>query len=104
VATRSSGAAETTDRTASGARYLAQVGARLRELRGDESQRGLAARTGLSPTTIGQLEEGKHEPRLGTMLALKDAFRLGSIEELIGPMPSTALVASPTEAAGSGEG
>lgn len=73
------------------ARQLARVAARLRELRGDESQRGLAERSGLSPTTIGELEKGQHEPRLGTMLVLRDAFGLGSIEELVGPMPSKVL-------------
>ena len=74
------------------ARQLAHVAGRLRDLRGSEiSQRELARRTGLSPRTIGQIEQGKHEPRLGTMLALRRALGVASIEELIGPMPSTVL-------------
>ncbi len=74
------------------ARQLAHVAGRLRDLRGTEiSQRELARRTGLSPRTIGQIEQGKHEPRLGTMLALRRALGVASIEELIGPMPSTVL-------------
>lgn len=74
------------------ARQLAHVAARLRDLRGTAiSQRELARRTGLSPRTIGQIEQGRHEPRLGTMLALRRALGAASIEELIGPMPSTVL-------------
>lgn len=74
------------------ARQLAHVAGRLRDLRGTEiSQRELARRTGLSPRTIGQIEQGRHEPRLGTMLALRRALGLASIEELIGPLPSTVL-------------
>jgi transcriptional regulator with XRE-family HTH domain len=57
------------------------------------SQRELARRTGLSPRTIGQIEQGRHEPRLGTMLVLRAALGAGSIEELIGPMPSESLSA-----------
>jgi transcriptional regulator with XRE-family HTH domain len=74
------------------ARQLARVAERLKELRGSAiSQRELARRTGLSAGTIGQIEQGRHEPRLGTLLALRGALDLGSIEELLGPMPSTAL-------------
>lgn len=74
------------------ARQLAQVAERLRKLRGSAiSQRELARRTGLSAGTIGQIEQGRHEPRLGTLLALRGALGVGSIEELLGPMPSTAL-------------
>ncbi len=78
------------------ARQLARLGARIRDLRlrhapHQLSQRELAQRTGLSPTTISQLEQGRHEPRLGTMIALRDGLGLGSIEELLGPMPSGTL-------------
>ncbi len=77
------------------ARELARFGARLRKLREDSSverlsQRELARRTGLSPTTISELEDGRHEPRLGTLLALAEGLGIGSIEELLGPMPSRA--------------
>lgn len=76
------------------ARQIARFGERLRELRqrrGGEaamSQRELGRLTGLSPSTVGQLERGLHEPSLGTLLALRDALGLGSVEELLGPMPS----------------
>lgn len=74
------------------ARQLAHIAGRLRDLRGTAiSQRELARRTGLSPRTIGEIEQGRHEPRLGTMLALRRALGVASIEELIGPMPSTVL-------------
>lgn len=74
------------------ARQLAHLADRLRDLRGTAmSQRELARRTGLSPRTIGQLEQGRHEPRLGTLLALRGALELASIEELLGVFPSVAL-------------
>ena len=74
------------------ARQLARVAERLKELRGSTiSQRELARRTGLSARTIGQIEQGRHEPRLGTLLALRGALGVSSIEELLGPMPSLAL-------------
>lgn len=72
------------------ARQLARLGERLRELR-TVPQRKLARQTGLSPGTISQIEQGRHEPRLGTLLALRGALGVGSIEELLGPMPSTML-------------
>lgn len=72
------------------ARQLARLGERLRELR-TVPQRKLARQTGLSPGTISQIEQGRHEPRLGTLLALRGALGVGSIEELLGPMPSTVL-------------
>lgn len=79
------------------ARQIARLGKRVRAFRSEirpeaggkaMSQRELARLTGLSPATVGELERGKHEPRLGTMLVLRDALGLGSIEELLGPMPS----------------
>lgn len=81
------------------ARELARFGARLRELREENSverlsQRELARRTGLSPTTISELEDGRHEPRLGTLLVLAEGLAVGSIEELLGPMPSRAWLKS----------
>lgn len=53
--------------------------------------RELAKLAGVSPGTLGELEQGRHEPRLGTMLALRDALGLSSVEELLGPMPSETL-------------
>lgn len=73
------------------ARQLARVGERIRTLRASVSLRALADRTGLSPGTISQIENGHHEPRLGTLLALQSAFGAGSLDELIGEMPSALL-------------
>lgn len=70
------------------ARQSARLAARLRELRGDKSLRKLAEQASVSPGTIHKLEQGLRDPRLGTMLALRDALGLSSIEELLGPMPS----------------
>jgi transcriptional regulator with XRE-family HTH domain len=80
------------------ARQLAHFGSTVRDRRKQHepsplSQRELARRTGLSPTTISELEQGQHEPKLGTLLALRDGLGLGSIEELLGTMPSVALSA-----------
>jgi transcriptional regulator with XRE-family HTH domain len=88
------------------ARQVARFARRLRSLRQEArlqaggkamSQRELARLSGLSPTTLGELERGEHEPRLGTMLALRDALGLGSIEELLGPMPSAVMDQSEQE-------
>lgn len=73
------------------ARQLARVGERIRKLRATASLRALAEQTGLSPATISQIENGRHEPRLGTLLALQSAFGAGSLDELIGEMPSALL-------------
>lgn len=78
------------------ARNLEQFGARVALLRQELrpsaiSQRELASRAGLSPATVSQIERGRHEPRLGTLLALSEALQVGSVEELLGPMPSSAL-------------
>lgn len=86
---------------------LARFGERLRFLRLRDpnrrlSQRELARRTGLSPTTISELEQGLHEPRLGTLLALREGLGVGSIEELLGPMPSSTLTTSADDGAGNG--
>ena len=73
------------------ARESAQVGERLKSLRGKTPLRELGERAQLSPSTINQIELGRRQPKLGTMLALCQALELHSIEELIGPMPSRTL-------------
>lgn len=73
------------------ARESARIGKRLKSLRGTTGLRDLAESAGLSPSTINQIELGRRQPKLGTMLALCEALGLHSIEELIGPMPSQAL-------------
>lgn len=73
------------------ARESAHVGERLRSLRGKRPLRDLGESARLSPSTINQIELGRRQPKLGTMLALCQALGLHSIEELIGPLPSQAL-------------
>jgi transcriptional regulator with XRE-family HTH domain len=73
------------------ARENAQIGERLKMLRGKTPLRDLGERAQLSPSTINQIELGRRQPKLGTMLALCRALDLHSIEELIGPMPSQTL-------------
>ena len=72
-------------------RESARIGERLRSLRGKRPLRELGQTARLSPSTINQIELGKRQPKLGTMLALCEALGLHSIEELIGPLPSQAL-------------
>jgi transcriptional regulator with XRE-family HTH domain len=73
------------------ARESAQIGERLKSLRGKRPLRDLGESARLSPSTINQIELGKRQPKLGTMLALCQALGLHSIEELIGPLPSQTL-------------
>jgi transcriptional regulator with XRE-family HTH domain len=70
------------------ARQAARLSGRLRELRERRSWsfRDLAHASGLSPSTVRNLERGS-QPDLGTMLALQVAYQLSSIEELLGPVP-----------------
>jgi DNA-binding XRE family transcriptional regulator len=95
------------------ARQIARFGDRLRELRTRDagegartvmSQRELGRLTGLSASTVGQLERGLHEPTLSTLLALRDALGLGSVEELLGPMPSERFTALGGDEGGATEG
>lgn len=96
MAQQGSGSSKRTSASRMSARNLERLGARVAQLRRDQrpsaiSQRELANRSGLSPATVSQIERGKHEPRLGTLLALSEALQIGSVEELLGPMPSSAL-------------
>lgn len=66
-------------------------GARLSRLRkaAGMSARDLGSRTGISHSYLSRLErERSANPTLDTMLALQRAFGLGSLDELLGPMPS----------------
>lgn len=48
-------------------------------------------RSGLSPSTIGNLEHGS-QPDLSTLLSLQAAFEFASIEQVLGPAPSASSV------------
>lgn len=81
-----------------GARYGARLGetvANLRRVQGEKlwgkemSRRALAKAARLSPGTIEKLEAGDiKKPSLRLLLALRAGLRLGTIEELLGPLPS----------------
>src|SRR4051795_4085258 len=64
---------------------LAEVGPRLKRLR---TRRGvtltaLAAKTGISKSTLSRLESGQRRPSLELLLPLANAYRLG-LDELVG--------------------
>lgn len=48
----------------------------------------LAFESGVSRGMIAALEAGRCQPSLGTLLALQSAFRVDSLEELLGLMPA----------------
>jgi DNA-binding XRE family transcriptional regulator len=51
-----------------------------------------AVRSGLTRNTIVSIEgKSRPDPRLSTLLALMRTYGLGSLEELLGVMPSRAL-------------
>ncbi len=51
------------------------------------SQEALALRTGLNRDTIYKIEMGRRSPRLGTLLVLADALRVGPCDLLDGLRP-----------------
>lgn len=76
------------DSIARGSRPLADRLTALRRQRG-LSYRQLATACGLRPGTISRLLTGRMEnPPLRTLMALQKGLGLGSIEELLGQMPS----------------
>ena len=94
------------------ARHIAQIAKRLRLLRMERglTQRGLAEESGISVGLIASIErnwdrdpdsgqalESRSNPSLATMLGLAGALKLGSIEQLIGELPSASLFEKPTE-------
>ena len=77
---------------------LARFSAHLRFLAVERnlSVRQIAVAANLSSGSIQRLLSGQQEPRLGTLLALVEVFRLGSIEQLLGVLPSELLRAHDT--------
>ena len=81
------------EREAQAPRHLGDVGDRLREERKRQgiSQRELAARLGLSPSLISQIETGRSKPSVSTLYAIVTELRLSldrlfrGPEEEIGP-------------------
>ncbi len=72
---------------------IGQVSSRLRELRKARGwgQERLSAEAGLASGAVGNIESGKANITLATMLALVHALELRSIEELLGPLPTSAI-------------
>ncbi len=58
------------------------------------TQAALANLAGISAEQISQLERGKSQPTLGTMLALQRALDLHTLEELISVLPTPGLMPS----------
>lgn len=78
----------TSHQNARGSRPFANRLGTLRTERG-LSYRQLAVACGLKPGTVSRLLTGRMEnPPLKTLIALQRGLGLGSIEELLGPMPS----------------
>lgn len=72
----------------------ARVGERIKELRGTRALESVAEEAGISAGTLGAIERGRADPRLGTLLRLLRALGAGSIEELIGQLPAASLAAT----------
>jgi transcriptional regulator with XRE-family HTH domain len=67
------------------------VGQRLRRLRQARglTQEQAAAAAGLTRNTLGSLERERFpDPHLSTLLTLMHVYQLGTLEELLGPLPS----------------
>ncbi|MFN2525465.1 MAG: helix-turn-helix transcriptional regulator [Actinomycetota bacterium] len=71
------------------ARYSARLGHRIRTLRLRKglSAQQLATQAKVGLGTIYELEKGRHDPRLRTLLALQRALGAASLEELFDEVP-----------------
>jgi transcriptional regulator with XRE-family HTH domain len=73
------------------------LGERLRAVRerAGLSQEKAAVASGISRNTLVTLEKARFgNPKLGTLLRLMRTYKLRSIEELLGPVPSARLAAA----------
>ncbi len=76
------------------ARDVAQVlSARLRLLKSASglSLREIEWRTGMSSGTVGQIMRGEQPANLPQLIELQHVFELHSLEELLGPIPSSTI-------------
>lgn len=76
-------------------RFRVHLGERLRLLRKESglTQENAAAAAGITRNWLAELEKARFpNPTLSTLLRLMRAYGLGSVEELLGPTPSTRLV------------
>lgn len=77
-----------TDHSAQSAVHIGMVFKRHRQLAG-MTQEQAASKSGLTRNTIIALERARFpDPHLSTMLALVEAYGLGSLEQLLGDLPS----------------
>lgn len=73
------------------------LGERLRAARelAGLSQEKAAVASGITRNTLASLEKARFpNPKLGTLLRLMKTYKLRSIEELLGPVPSASLAAA----------
>jgi transcriptional regulator with XRE-family HTH domain len=75
-------------------RDRAVLGARIGELRVKNgwTHHVLGRQAGINGTYVRQLEQGERNPGLDQLLRLARAFRLSSLEQLFGPLPTEDLV------------
>jgi len=79
-----------------------RLGSRIRNLAATRgvSQTALVKRTGLGRSTIEDLWWGRSNPTLNTVLAVVYVLRLGSIEELLGPLGTQLILGDMVDAEG----
>lgn len=76
------------------AQSTVHVGQRLRDIRvrRNLTQEQAAHRAGLTRNTLVGLERKRFpDPHLSTLLGLMHAYELGTVEELLGPLPSVRI-------------
>lgn len=74
--------------------HIGQVLRARREAAGLTQERAAVA-AGLTRNTLGSIEKSAlPDPHLSTLLALMQVYGLGSLDELLGPMPSMTLAES----------
>ena len=69
---------------------LAERLGHLRHLRG-WNWADLAREAGIHVVQVQGIEEGRREPRFGTLIKLASALRLHALDELVGPLPLEAI-------------
>ena len=83
----------------------AAVSRKLRSLLSEQprSLAQLSEEAGLGESTVGRICRGSVEPSLSEMVALAAVFKLGSIEELVGPFATQRLVYEASDRPSSGQ-
>lgn len=84
------GAVDAEDRSLWESRVRATFVDRVADLRGTMTIQDLADEAGLAHSTVAAWLSGRREPKLTGLVALASALHLGSLEELLGELPSQA--------------